>query len=307
MRHNPAGGFMAAACADEEIDPAFEIVRPARRTAPVVFTSPHSGREYPPAFLAASRLDSQTLRTSEDLLVDLLFADAVAHGGPLLKAHFPRAFLDVNREPYELDPAMFIDPLPKHANATSARVAGGLGTIPRIVADQEEIYARPLPFAEAERRIASYYRPFHAALADLMAETLDSWPFALLLDLHSMPSSAALPQPGSHGEKSDIVLGDRFGPSCDGGLTDALEDALVRQGFSVMRNRPYAGGFITAAWGRPAEGFHAIQLEVNRALYADERQLRPLPRFRGVARRLVAAVGDFVAVALPRAHNLAAQ
>jgi N-formylglutamate amidohydrolase len=298
---------MAAAPADEEIHPAYEIVRPARRTAPVVFTSPHSGRHYPAAFLAASRLDPQTLRTSEDFLVDLLFADAVAHGGPLLKANFPRAFLDVNREPYELDPAMFIDPLPRHANATSARVAGGLGTIPRIVADQEEIYAEAMPYAVAERRIAAYYRPFHAALSGLMAETLDGWPFALLLDLHSMPSSAALPQPGRHGERADIVLGDRFGSSCDADLTDALEEALTAQDFSVMRNRPYAGGFITAAWGRPAEGFHAIQIEVNRALYADERLLKPLPRFRGVAGRLVAALGTFVAEALPRPHRLAAQ
>lgn len=291
----------------QEIDPALEIVRPARRTAPVVFTSPHSGRQYPAAFLAASRLHPQRLRTSEDFLVDLLFADVVAHGGPMLKAHFPRAFLDVNREPYELDPAMFLDPLPSHANATSARVAGGLGTIPRIVADQEEIYAEPLPFAEAERRIAAYYRPFHAALSSLIAETLDAWPMALLIDLHSMPSSAALPQPGRHAQKTDIVLGDRFGSSCDGALSEALEEALTAQGFSVMRNRPYAGGHITAAWGRPTAGVHAIQIEVNRGLYADERGLRPLPGFRGVARRLVAAIGLFVSRALPGPLRVAAE
>ncbi len=290
-----------------EIDPPWEIVRPARRTAPVVFTSPHSGRDYPASFLAASRLDSRKLRASEDFLVDLLFAGVVELGAPLLKARFPRAFLDVNREPYELDPAMFSDPLPAHANAASARVAGGLGTIPRIVAEQEEIYAATMPFAEAERRIATYYRPFHAALADLMAETLDAWPLAVLIDLHSMPSSAALPQAGRPGQKADIVLGDRFGSSCDSVLADALEAAFAAQGFSVTRNRPYAGGHITAAWGRPAQGVHAIQIEVNRALYADERRLMPLPGFRAVARRLDGALREFIAHAWPGSHRLAAE
>jgi N-formylglutamate amidohydrolase len=281
---------MASARHAREIDHPFEIVRPAVRSVPVVFTSPHSGRCYPSAFLQSSRLDALTLRKSEDLLIDVLFADAVTLGAPLLKAHFPRAFLDVNREPYELDPAMFLDALPAHVNVASARVAGGLGTIPRIVADQEEIYAGALPFAEAERRIDLYYRPFHAALDALMVETLITWSHALLIDLHSMPSSAALPAPGRHEGKADIVLGDRYGASCDNVYMDALEEALVAQGFSVLRNRPYAGGYITAAWGRPAEGLNAIQIEVNRALYADERLLRPLPRFNTVSRSLMAAL-----------------
>lgn len=278
----------------DDINPPYEIVRPSARTAPVVVNSPHSGRHYPASFLQQSRLDPRTLRKSEDFLVDQLFAGVVSLGVPLLKANFPRAFLDVNREPYELDPAMFADPLPPHANAGSARVAGGLGTIPRIVSEHEEIYAGPLAFAEAEARIARYYRPYHAALERLMFETLGEYPEAVLLDCHSMPSSAALPPPNRPGDKADIVLGDRFGAACDGAVLTCLEEALTAQGFSVLRNRPYAGGFITTAWGRPADGLHAIQIEVNRALYANEQVLQPLPRFPVVARRLVAALQLFL-------------
>jgi N-formylglutamate amidohydrolase len=202
---------------------------------------------------------------------------------------------------------MFLDSLPAHANATSARVAGGLGTIPRIVADQEEIYADAMPFAEAERRIDLYYRPFHTALQALMVETMLTWSYAVLIDLHSMPSSAALPAPGRHEGKADIVLGDRYGAACDNALMDALEEALTAHGFSVLRNRPYAGGYITAAWGRPAEGLNAIQIEVNRGTYADERLFKPLARFPAVSRRLIAALAQFFERALPMPYRLAAE
>lgn len=268
--------------------PAFALFEPDRQTVPFVFCSPHSGRAYPKQFLAASRLDSGAIRRSEDLFVDQLFDFAPSLGAPLLTVRFPRAFLDVNREPYELDPAMFTDALPRYANVASVRVAGGLGTVPRIVAERQEIYRGKLTVAEALDRIERYHRPFHAQLGHLIDRTLDAFGIAILLDCHSMPSSVrALPG----GRRPDLVIGDRFGTSASARIVGMASDRLSALGFDVARNKPYAGGYITETYGRPRRGVHAIQIEINRALYADEANFVPgegLPHLRTALRTFAA-------------------
>ncbi|MHA1546390.1 MAG: N-formylglutamate amidohydrolase, partial [Alphaproteobacteria bacterium] len=238
-------------------EPAFDLKAPEKVVAPMLFNSPHSGRNYPDKFLAASKLDPDTLRRSEDCYVEELFAGVVGLGLPLFQAYFPRAYLDVNREPFELDPEMFDEPLPETANIHSQRVAGGLGTIPRIVAEATEIYDSQLSFAEAEHRISQIYMPYHGELYALLRGLRRGFGAALLVDCHSMPSSVR----GQIEPRPDFVLGDRFGTSCASGIIDAAHASLRALGFSVVRNRPYAGGFITQSYGRPGDGFHALQIE----------------------------------------------
>lgn len=264
--------------------PAIEIARPAQQTAPVVFASPHSGRQYPADFVTQSSLDALALRRSEDAFVDQLFRTAPEHGAPLLCAHFPRAYVDANREAYELDPRMFSDSLPDHVTTRSPRIAAGLGTIARVVANGEEIYHSPLTYAEARKRIEATHRPYHQALATLLAETRRAFGGALLIDCHSMPSNVG----GLRGERllADVVLGDCHGTAAAPAMTALAEHLLKEQGFTVIRNRPYAGGYTTRHYGRPRAGAHALQVEINRALYLDEARIEPLPCMADVAQRL---------------------
>ena len=266
--------------------PAFEVLSPPRQSVPVVLASPHSGRDYPAAFVAASRLDAAALRRSEDGFVDELFAGCVALGAPLVRARFPRAYVDPNREPCELDPAMFEGPLPAHANTASVRVRNGLGTIPRIVANGAEIYAGRLPVAEAERRIRDFYRPYHAALGRLIRRTRRCFGTAVLVDCHSMPSVG-----GSGLTSVDFVVGDRYGTSCHPRYSEAVAAALADLGYTVRRNAPYAGGFTTVFYGRPDRGVNALQIEVNRALYMDEARFAKTAGFARIARQMTAVVG----------------
>ena len=210
------------------------------------------------------------LRRSEDSFVDELFAQAPTLGAPLLVALFPRAFCDVNREPYELDPAMFSGRLPEAANIRSPRVAAGLGTIPKVVASGAEIYAHRLPASEIERRIGGYYRPYHQCLRQLVETTRDRFGHVLLVDCHSMPSAGAPVEPEFAGAQADVVLGDCFGASCSGNIVGVAEHAFRQRGYKVVRNTPYAGGFTTRHYGQPREGRHAMQIELNRALYMNE-------------------------------------
>ena len=242
--------------------------------------------------MAASRLDALTLRRSEDAHVDRLFASVVELGAPLLRANFPRAFLDVNREPYELDPRMFDGRLPPFANTRSMRVAGGLGTVPRVVADGQEIYARRLPVGDAIARIEALYKPYHRVLRGLIQRTARTHGHCILIDCHSMPSSSL----GRDTEnKADMVLGDRYGTACAPGLIEAFEAAFRAQGFRVVRNKPYAGGFITEHYGEPNLGRHALQIEVNRALYMDEASLGTTPDFPSLVKALRSVVAGVAA------------
>jgi N-formylglutamate amidohydrolase len=263
-----------------ELDPPFEILEPQAIAAPFVFNSPHSGRVYPRAFLATARLDLATLRRSEDSFVDELIAGVVGRGQPLVRAHFPRCYVDVNREPYELDPRMFEGRLPSFANTRSMRVAGGLGTVARVVGDSQEIYDQRLPVDDALRRIECLYKPYHRALRRLLARVHSDFGAAALIDCHSMPSTAGAKE---ERPRADIVIGDRYGTSCVAAISETIESTLRELGYLVSRNKPYAGGFITEHYGNPAAGLHSIQLEINRALYMDERRYQRSANFSQVA------------------------
>ena len=316
----------------DEFDPPFEAIEPAECRGPILFNSPHSGRVYPRQFLLASRLDLATLRRSEDSFVDDLIAGVVARGHPLVRAHFPRCYVDVNREPYELDPRMFdgrlpsfantrsmrvagglgtvarghplvrahfprcyvdvnrepyeLDPrmfdgrLPSFANTRSMRVAGGLGTVARVVGDAQEIYDQRIAVAEALRRIDGLYKPYHRALRRVFMRLHRDFGAAMLIDCHSMPSAT-----GTRDERprADLVLGDRYGTSCVPVISETIETTMRGFGYAVSRNKPYAGGFITEHYGNPAAGLHAIQLEINRALYMDERRYQRAASFAKLA------------------------
>lgn len=273
--------------------PPFEIVAPDSQRLSLILNSPHSGTCYPKTFLAASRLDERSIRRSEDTFVDDLFLSAVDLGAPLLRANFPRAWLDVNREPYELDPNMFDGRLPPFANIRSVRVAGGLGTIARIVAESEEIYAAPLDVGEVLARIEDVYKPYHQALGRLVSDTHVAFGQVLLIDCHSMPSSV---RGGQSRLRPDIVLGDRYGASCAGEISDAAANILSRLGYSISRNKPYAGGYITENYGKPGMGIHAMQIEINRCLYMDERCLQPTAGFSSLKADLSVFITELAAL-----------
>ncbi len=268
----------------DELNPPFEIVEPEIVRGPALFNSPHSGSTYPHEFLALSRLDIGTLRRSEDSFVDELMAGVVAQGYPLMRAHFPRCFVDVNREPYELDPRMFDGRLPSFANTRSMRVAGGLGTVARVVGDAQEIYNCRIPIDDALTRIESLYKPYHRALRKLFTRLHRDFGAAILVDCHSMPSSA-----GHKDERPrpEFVIGDRYGTSCVGVVAETVEQTLRGMGYTVSRNKPYAGGFITEHYGNPTAGLHSVQLEINRALYMDERRYLRASGFDRLAADLV--------------------
>jgi N-formylglutamate amidohydrolase len=284
------------------IDPPFAVVAPPQQTAAVVYASPHSGDRYPPGFVTASRLDPLTLRRSEDAFIDELFAGAPERGAPLLKAFFPRAYIDPNREPWELDPTMFADALPSYVNGASPRVSAGLGTIARVVANGAEIYRGKLSFADARVRIETLYRPYHEQLQALLDRTHAQFGRSLLIDCHSMPSVGGPADRDPGKRRVDFVLGDCFGASCAPAVMREAESYLRKQGFAVARNDPYAGGFTTRHYGQPARGRHALQIEINRGLYMDELRIERSTGFAALKRALDSFIEAMagIAAALPR-------
>ena len=264
----------------DEFDPPFEAIEPEACRGPLLFNSPHSGRVYPREFLQTSRLDLATLRRSEDSFVDDLIAGLTPRGYPVMRAHFPRCYVDVNREPYELDPRMFDGRLPSFANTRSMRVAGGLGTVARVVGDAQEIYDQRISVAEALHRIDTLYKPYHRALRRLFMRLHREFGAAMLIDCHSMPSST-----GTRDERprADLVIGDRYGTSCVPIIIETIEQCMRGFGYAVSRNKPYAGGVITEHYGNPTTGLHAIQIEINRALYMDERRYERSSEFPRLA------------------------
>ena len=277
-----------------EVSDHHEILRPGEQTAPIVLASPHSGTAYPEAFVAASPLDPLDLRRSEDCFVDELWLGAAALGVPLLRAAFPRAFVDANREPFELDPEMFEDDLPPYVNVNSSRVAAGLGTLARVVASGKEIYGGKLRFADALERIETCYRPYHAALRRLIDATRDRFGYCILIDCHSMPSVGAPMDPDAGRGRADFILGDGFGTACEGAVADTVERALESHGYRVTRNKPFAGGYTTRHYGCPEEGVHALQIETNRALYMDEDAIGRLPALADVAGHMTSVVSALI-------------
>ena len=296
-RHNTDPGIAAL------YDHPFTITCPERQTLPFVFASPHSGRHYPASFVARSRLAPLALRRSEDAFVDEIFSSVVGLGAPLIAARFPRAFLDANRAPSEFDNTMFAGTLPFAVDSQSPRVTAGLGVIPRVVRDGAEIYREKLSTGEAETRMARLYRPYHDALAKLIADTREQFGFAILIDCHSMPSAAAVP---------DVIVGDRYGVSAAPLLTRLAEHAFETRGFSVARNTPYAGGHTTHLHGRRGGPVQALQIEISRALYLDEERIVPSAQFESLRARVGDALrallsADLSTIGLARATPLAAE
>jgi N-formylglutamate amidohydrolase len=249
---------------------ALDCRLPERQTAPVVVASPHSGASYPALFLAQAAVPLSALRRAEDAFVEELFTAAPELGMPLIAARFPRSYVDANREPYELDPGMFEGPLPRPLNHRTTRVAAGLGMIPRVAASGEAIYRTRVPADEIEQRLEACWRPYHIALSMLVEQTYSLFGGALLIDAHSMPSTASGVVSRDREHRVDIVLGDNHGEACFPELIDGVQRFLAGRGLRVHRNQPYAGGFTTQRYGRPGVGRHALQIEINRALYMDE-------------------------------------
>ena len=280
---------------DGELSPPFEIVEPAEWRAPIIFNSPHSGSAYPAEFLTASRIELAALRRSEDSFMDELIGGLSDRGFPTVRVNFPRSYVDVNREPYELDPRMFIGRLPSFANTRSMRVAGGLGTIPRVVGDGQEIYRERLSVDDALARIEALYKPYHRALRRLINKAHQTFGTVVVVDCHSMPSiGVSRDEP----RRPDVVIGDRYGTSCAPLLPDMIEQVMKGLGYSLGRNKPYAGGFITEHYGNPASGLHTIQLELNRAIYMDERRRERGPKFAQVTEDFVTLAESLAALPL---------
>lgn len=277
----------------------FVVSRPSRAASPLVLASPHSGRFYPREFIAQSSLPEAVLRQSEDCFVDHLVAAAPDLGVPLIAAQFPRVYVDPNREPAELDQGMFAARLSAPVNAVSPRVLAGLGVIPRLAANEQEIYGRKLDVAEAEQRLGLFYRPYHQALGELVAEAKRQFGLCVLLDCHSMPSAGAWMDSLHSRQRIDVdyVLGDCFGASCAERMTAAAESCLAERGAKVRRNNPYSGGYVAQAYGKPAQGVHVLQLEINRALYMDEAALLPSAGFAAVQEAMAALIERLSAAA----------
>lgn len=263
-----------------ETDLPVLIDRPVAWASGVIFGSPHSGRIYPDWFLQGTKLPALTLRSSEDAFVDRLIACAPSFGAVTIRAQVPRAIVDLNRAPDEIDP-LVVRGVPRHP--LNQRTLAGLGVIPRVVSQGRPILERPIDRAEAERRIDAYWRPYHHALAGLIAEARARFGQAILIDMHSMPHDALN---HLHGQRPDMVLGNRHGLSASARVSDAIIAAVEAEGWRIRRNSPFAGAYICSAYGRPGHNVHVVQLEIDRALYMDEKTITPNDRFDDVAARL---------------------
>ena len=254
----------------------YHLVEPELRTSAVVFSSPHSGRHYPKDLLDRTHLSLTALRSSEDAFVDELFASAADAGAPLISAEIPRAYVDLNRSADDLDAAL-IAGITK--GSKSPRISAGLGVVPRVVADSQVIMHGKITLSEASERIRRFHAPYHGRLRALLREARTMHGLAILIDCHSMPHDALIGSPLVNGVRPEIVLGDRFGASCDRWITDAAIDIFTSAGFRVARNAPFAGGYITQSYGQPSRGIHSLQIEIDRALYMDEARIAKRQRF----------------------------
>jgi len=272
--------------------PAYTLCKPVAQTTSVIFASPHSGRDYPWDFLSRSVLDERVIRSSEDAFVDLLFEDAPNYGAPLLAATAPRAFIDLNRSAEELDPAL-IEGVRKSSH--NPRVTSGLGVIPRVVSNGRPIYSGKLTLEEARGRLRDHWHPYHSRLQSLLDETRASFGEAILIDCHSMPHEAIDSVGTGDTPHPEIVLGDRFGAAAGQHIVDRIEAAFAAAGLRVTRNSPFAGAYTAQHYGRPSKGQHVIQVEIDRALYMNERLIRPsgnFPAFQELIRGVMAEISE---------------
>lgn len=276
---------------------AFYTKLPERDTSCVVFASPHSGAVYPADMMRQTVLSNHAVRSSEDAFVDQLFDCAPDFGARFIKADVPRAYVDLNRSPEELDPAL-IEGVRRQGH--NPRVASGLGVIPRVVANGRAIYDGKLRLSDAQARLNNYWHPYHKQLQQLLDDAREYHGQAVLIDCHSMPHEAVESVTRTGARRPDIVLGDRFGAAAGGAVVDRVEAAFKDQGFRVARNTPFAGAYIAQAYGRPSRSQHAIQVELDRALYMDEQRIVPNQNFYTVRRALRAAVSEIARIGQER-------
>ena len=272
--------------------PPFDLIQPDETGTAVIFASPHSGREYPAAFVESAQLDELALRSSEDAFVDRLYGAAPEYGAPLLAARVPRAVVDFNRAPDELDPALIEGVRTPRRNP---RVASGLGVIPRVVAAGRQIRCGKMALDEANQRLQNFYFPYHAALRDLVSSAQARFGFAVLIDCHSMPREALTNSAYAFKRRPDVVLGDRFGTTCAPEIMDAIESIFQEAGLNTARNLPFAGAHVIAAYGLPQKGQHAVQVEIDRSLYMNERLIEPradFPEFQAKMTDIVRRLAD---------------
>lgn len=285
-------------------DLAYNLIRPARRDTSVIFASPHSGRAYSDAFLRSAVLDQREIRSSEDAFVDQLFAPAAQYGAAFLAAGAPRAYVDLNRASEELDPAL-IDGVRRSAH--NPRIASGLGVIPRVVANGRAIYRGKLGLEEVHYRLSRYWRPYHDMLQTLIDESHRQFGEAILIDCHSMPHEALDAVSQSGGRRPDVVLGDRFGASASSKVIERIEAAFANAGLCVVRNTPFAGAYITQNYGRPSWQQHAVQIEIDRALYMDERRIEPNANFVVFCEMLDGIIQEIAEIGRPAIQRVAAE
>lgn len=282
----------------------YKILHPQSATSAVVVASPHSGRGYTRAFLRSSVLDEWQIRSSEDAFVDLLVENAPQEGAALLLAEAPRAYVDLNRAAQELDPALIQGQV---RGALNPRVSSGLGVIPRVVANGRAIYRGKITQQEAQRRLDEVWHPYHNALTGLLEDCHRRFGQAILVDVHSMPHEAIQATHQAGRLPPQIVLGDRFGASCDSAIMDQVQREFEREGLRVARNTPFAGAFIAQHYGRPSRGFHALQIEIDRALYMDEAQITPSPQFAPFQAKMHRIIAGLARISLERPQRLAAE
>jgi len=272
---------------------AYHIHRPEQDESCVVFASPHSGSAYPADMITRTILNDRMIRSSEDAFVDELFDSAPDFGARFIKAAVPRAYVDFNRSADELDPAL-IEGVRRQGH--NPRVTSGLGVIPRVVANGRAIYRGKIKMSEAQARLNAYWHPYHQMLQSLLSEAMAYHGQAILVDCHSMPHEAVENVTRSGARRPDVVLGDRFGAAASGGVVDRVEEAFKAQGFAVARNTPFAGAYIAQTYGRPTRGQHAVQIEIDRALYMDEKRIERSKDFYAVRAALQLVVQDIARI-----------
>ncbi len=269
----------------------FHLVLPDRPSSSAIFASPHSGRDYPWSFIRASQLDEKTIRSSEDAFVDQLFAHAPQCGAPLLAASAPRAYVDLNRSADELDPALIYG---VKQSGHNPRLSSGLGVIPRVVAGGREIRSGKITHFEAQSRLEQHYFPYHQKLQTLIDQSLALHGHALLFDCHSMPHDALVSTNYGSAPTPDVVLGDRYGVSCNQDIVVEVEQILTGAGLKTARNLPFAGAYVAQHYGRPVAGRHVLQIEIDRAIYMDEESIQPNENFTAFKELLSGVIQKFV-------------
>jgi N-formylglutamate amidohydrolase len=288
---------------DSALPPSFFRIGPARPVSPVVLSVPHAGRDYRPELLRAARLPKAALETLEDRLVDRLVWRATANGATAFIARAPRAEIDLNRDEREIDPTLIAPPPPSGGLVQSARTRGGIGLVPSRITGLGPIWRERISKGELDRRIETIHRPYHEALEAALAFARARFGAAILLDCHSMP-----PRPRSEGvHAASVIFGDRHGTTITADLLEAAVAAARALGYRTACNAPYAGGYVVGRHGRPQRGVHALQIELDRALYLDRDLRAPGPGFEGACRLLAAVAHALEARLLAAPDAIAAE